>query len=158
METFALVSAIQANRFHIFGNKTIIHTDHSAITYISKHYLVDTKVFRWLHTFDMDIVCPKGIANSVADALNRYSLQNSEPGVSFPATSDSWLEDRFDQTYNNPAYFTCKATLKTNPVETKVIQAYKNPNEINTIINAQRRNLYFVRIIDFLQKKLTTKQ
>ena len=45
----------------------------------------------------MDTVYQKDVNNSVADALSRYFLQNSEPGVSFQAISESWLENRYDQ-------------------------------------------------------------
>ena len=50
LEAFALVMAVHHFKFYIQGNKSIVHTDHSALTYIAKQHLQDSNVARWLQT------------------------------------------------------------------------------------------------------------
>ena len=175
IETFSAVCAVQAYRFYITGNKTIVHTNHSAISYIAKQHLVDTKVFRWLHTlleFHLEITYHKGTDNTVADALSRYGSDcQSNKSVSFQAITESWLEDRFDQlcppltreitgkqmmTNSTqadllPVYITTKE-IKPHPPNIRVIHAdSQEKTDRNALINAQRADLFCGRLIAFLE-------
>ena len=85
-------------QFYIGGNKVILQTDHSALTYIAKQHLTDTKVARWLQTlikFDIQIIYEKASNNTVADVLSRNKDENN--AIPFSTITENWLEDQFDQ-------------------------------------------------------------
>ena len=85
-------------QFYIEDNKVILHTDYSALTYIAKQHLTDTKVARWLQTlikFDIQIIYEKASNNTVADVLSRNVDENN--AIPFSTITENWLEEKFDQ-------------------------------------------------------------
>ena len=97
LEAFALVTGVHHFQFYIEGHKVILHTDHSALTYIAKQHLTDTKVARWLQTlinFDIQIIYEKASNNTVADVLSRNVDENN--AIPFSTITENWLEEKFD--------------------------------------------------------------
>ena len=98
LEAFALVTSVDHFQFYIEGNKVILHTDHSALTYIAKQHLTENKVARWFQTlvkFDIQIIYEKANNNTVADVLSRNVDENN--AIPFSTITENWLDDQFDQ-------------------------------------------------------------
>ena len=178
LEAFALVTGLQHFRFKTEGQKVILHTDHSALTYIAKQHLTDTKVARWLQTlinFDIQIIYEKASNNTVADVLSRNVDENN--AIPFSTITESWLEEKFDQfcppltttittnrtkssstqTYQLPIYIT-QNKLNSKPAISKLSLSTDNISDRNDLINAQRSDPYFAPIVNFLERGELTGQ
>ena len=171
LEAYALVQGVFHFQFYIEGNKVILHTDHSALTYIAKQHLTDTKVARWLQTlinFDIQIIYEKASNNTVADVLSRNVEENN--AIPFSTITENWLEEKFDQfcplltktittnrtkststqTEQLPVYIT-QNKLNSKPAISKLSLSTDSISDRNDLINAQRSDPYFAPIINFLE-------
>ena len=178
LEAYALVIGLHHFRFYVEGHKVILHTDHSALTYIAKQHLTDTKVARWLQTlinFDIQIIYEKASNNTVADVLSRNVDENN--AIPFSTITENWLEEKFDQfcppltktittnrTKNSstqtdqfPVYIT-QNKLNSKPAISKLSLSMDSISDRNDLINAQRSDPYFAPIINFLERGELTGQ
>ena len=177
LEAFALVQGVDHFQFYIEGHKVILHTDHSALTYIVKQHLTDTKVARRLQTlinFDIQIIYEKASNNTVADVLSRNVDEKN--AIPFSTITENWLEEKFDQfcppltktittnrtkssstqTDHLPVYIT-QNKLHSKPAISKLSLSTDNISDRNDLINGQRSDPYFAPIINFLEcGKLTS--
>ena len=178
LEAFALVTGVHHFQFYIEGHKVILHTDHSALTYIAKQHLTDTKVARWLQTlinFDIQIIYEKASNNTVADVLSRNVDENN--AIPFSTITENWLEEKFDQfcppltktittnmtkssstqTDQLPVYIT-QNKLHSKPAISKLSLSTDSISDRNDLLNGQRSDPYFAPIINFLERGELTGQ
>ena len=178
LEAYALVQGVFHFQFYIEGNKVILHTDYSALTYIAKQHLTDTKVARWLQTlinFDIQIIYEKASNNTVADVLSRNVDENN--AIPFSTITENWLEEKFDQfcppltktittnrtksssiqTDQLPVNIT-QNKLHSKPAISKLSLSTDSISDRNDLINAQRSDPYFAPIINFLERGELTGQ
>ena len=83
----------------IFGNKVVVHTDHSAIKYLMTKKEAKPRLIRWvllLQEFDVEIKDKKGTENLVADHLSRLEGTSYEIQVNgdFPDEHLLAVEDK----------------------------------------------------------------
>ncbi|EYB94572.1 hypothetical protein Y032_0170g268 [Ancylostoma ceylanicum] len=79
-EALAMVYALKKFHYFIYGVRTIVRTDHAALTSLFKRTNVSPRVLRWaleVQRYDLTIEHVKGSANCVADALSRGIPQNA---------------------------------------------------------------------------------
>nr|GEU94827.1 reverse transcriptase domain-containing protein [Tanacetum cinerariifolium] len=84
-ETLAVVYAFEKFRSYLIMNKSIVHTDHSALKYLFAKKDAKARLLRWvllLQEFDFKVLDPKGAENLAADHLSR--LENSYENVLDP--------------------------------------------------------------------------
>ena len=178
LEAFALVTGVHHFQFYIEGHKVILHTDHSALTYIAKQHLTDTKVARWLQTlinFDIQIIYEKASNNTVADVLSRNVDENNV--IPFSTITENWLEEKIDQfcppltktittnrtkssstqTDQLPVYIT-QNKLHSKPAISKLSLSTDSISDRNDLLNGQRSDPYFAPIINFLERGELTGQ
>ena len=127
-----LEASVHHFQFYTESNKVILHTDHSALTYIAKQHLTDTKVARWLQTlinFDIQIIYEKASNNTVADVLSRNVDENNA------------------KTKLHSKLAISKLSLSTDSISNR-----------NDLINGQRSYPYFAPIINFLEHGELTSQ
>ncbi|EYC39508.1 hypothetical protein Y032_0653g1175 [Ancylostoma ceylanicum] len=77
LEALALVYALKKFHFFIYGMRTIVRTDHSALTSLFKRTNISARVLRWaleVQKYNLDIQYVKGSTNAVADALSRTAV------------------------------------------------------------------------------------
>ena len=178
LEAFAFVTGVHHFQFYIEGNKVILHTHHSALTYIAKQHLTDTKVTRWLQTlikFDIQIIYEKASNNTVADVLSRNVDENN--AIPFSTITENWLEDKFDQFCSPLTKTVTTSRTKSSSTQTDQLPVYINPNKLhskpaisklclstdsisdrNDLISGQRSDPYFAPIINFLERGEVTGQ
>ena len=173
LEAYGIIATILSLKYYIEGNKAILHTDHSALTYIIKNELTDTKVARWFQTlsrFNVEVLFESGATNVIADALSRQ-IPDKKP-VALADVTEELLESQFDEhclptktDIGLPKRTDCStqtehtmqgmvASMSHKPV--KVAQLSVDPGhldvtEANVMMNAQRTDPYYARIIDFLE-------
>lgn len=81
IEALALVYCCNKFRQYIVGHKTIIQTDHHALTFMKSCRLTNGRLTRWtlaLQEYDLEIQYIPGKDNIVADTLTRYPRINEE--------------------------------------------------------------------------------
>lgn len=87
-EFLAVIYAINKFRHYITGYPTFVHIDHSAIKYLIKKSVTNSRVTRWLlslQEFDITIVDRPGKENVVADFLSWIQADDNTPvDDSFP--------------------------------------------------------------------------
>nr|GFC13821.1 reverse transcriptase domain-containing protein [Tanacetum cinerariifolium] len=84
-EMLALVYAFEKFRSYLIMNKSIVHTDHSALKYLFGKKDAKTRLLRWvllLQEFDFKVLDTKGAENLAADHLSR--LENPYENVLDP--------------------------------------------------------------------------
>ena len=178
LKAFALVKGIHYLQFYIEGNKVILHTDHSALTYIAKQHLTDTKVAKCLQTlikFNIQIIYEKARNNTVAAVLSRNV--NKTNAMPFFTITENWLEDKFDQFCPPLTKTVTTNRTKTSSTQTDQLPIYITPNKLyskpaisklslsthsisdkNSLINGQRSDPYYAPIINFLKRGELTSQ
>ncbi|CAM9000173.1 unnamed protein product [Rhodiola kirilowii] len=80
-ELLAVVYAFEKFRPYLVGSKTIVYTDHAAITYLMTKKDAKPRLIRWiplLQEFTIEIKDKKGVKNVVADHLSRVELHDSK--------------------------------------------------------------------------------
>jgi len=81
IEALALVYCCSKFRQYILGHKTIIQTDHHALTFMKSCRLTNGRLTRWtlaLQEYDLEIQYIAGKDNIIADTLTRYPRINEE--------------------------------------------------------------------------------
>nr|GEY55968.1 reverse transcriptase domain-containing protein [Tanacetum cinerariifolium] len=84
-EMLALVYAFKKFRSYLIMNKSIVHTDHSALKYLFAKKYVKARLLQWvllLQEFDFKVLDTKGAENLAADHL--YRLENPYENVLDP--------------------------------------------------------------------------
>nr|GEZ76680.1 reverse transcriptase domain-containing protein [Tanacetum cinerariifolium] len=104
-EMLAVVYAFEKFRSYLIMNKSIVHTDHSALKYLFAKKDVKARLLRWvllLHEFDFKVLDTKGAENLAADHLSRLEnpyenvLDPKEINETFPLESLSMVTFRGD--------------------------------------------------------------
>ena len=98
-ELLAIVFVFKKFRPYLIGNKVVVHTDHSAITYLMTKKDAKPRLIRWVllqQEFDVEIKDKKGIENLVADHLSRLEGASDEVQVNddFPDEQLLDIEDK----------------------------------------------------------------
>ncbi|GJU64895.1 reverse transcriptase domain-containing protein [Tanacetum coccineum] len=92
-EMLAVVYAFEKFRSYLIMNKSIVHTDHSALKYLFAKKDAKARLLRWvllLQEFDFKVLDTKGAENLAADHLSRLEnphqneLENKEINEAFP--------------------------------------------------------------------------
>ncbi|GKF09589.1 reverse transcriptase domain-containing protein, partial [Tanacetum coccineum] len=84
-ELLAIVYAFEKFRSYLIMNKSIVHTDHSALKYLFAKKDAKARLLRWvllLQEFDFKVIDTKGAENHAADHLSR--LENPYKNVLDP--------------------------------------------------------------------------
>nr|GEZ83877.1 reverse transcriptase domain-containing protein [Tanacetum cinerariifolium] len=84
-EMLAVVYAFEKFRSYLIMNKSIVHTDHSALKYLFAKKVAKARLLRWvllLQEFDFKVLDTKGADNLAADHLSR--LENPYENVLDP--------------------------------------------------------------------------
>nr|GEY19068.1 reverse transcriptase domain-containing protein [Tanacetum cinerariifolium] len=130
MEMLAVVYAFEKFRSYLIMNKSIVHTDHSALKYLFAKKDAKARLLRWvllLQEFDFKVLDTKGAKNLAADHLSRLEnpyenvLDPKEINETFPLetlsmvtfrgdSSASWFADFANYHAGN---FIVKGKLKT---------------------------------------------
>nr|GFB25787.1 retrovirus-related Pol polyprotein from transposon 17.6 [Tanacetum cinerariifolium] len=87
-EMLAVVYAFEKSRSYLIMNKSIVHTDHSALKYLFSKKDANARLLRWvllLQEFDFKVLDTKGAENLAADHLSR--LENPYENVLDPKGS-----------------------------------------------------------------------
>nr|GFB56882.1 hypothetical protein [Tanacetum cinerariifolium] len=104
-EMLAVVYAFENFRSYLTMNKSIVHTDHSALKYLFAKKDAKARLLRWvllLQEFDFDVVNTKGAKNLAADHLSRLEkpyenvLDLKEINETFPLETLSTVTFRGD--------------------------------------------------------------
>lgn len=77
-ECLAIVWAIQKLVMYLYGTKFLLQTDHSALTYLNKNKVANSRLMRWamlLQQYNFTIQAIKGSENVGADYLSRVITQ-----------------------------------------------------------------------------------
>nr|GEZ38295.1 reverse transcriptase domain-containing protein [Tanacetum cinerariifolium] len=93
-EMLAVVYAFEKFRSYLIMNKSIVHTDHSALKYLFAKKDAKARLLRWvllLHEFDFKVLDTKGVENLAADHLSR--LEN--PYENALSTNDARVVCKF---------------------------------------------------------------
>ena len=174
LEAYALVQGVFHFQFCIEGNKVILHTDHSVLTYIAKQHLTDTQTPSLTLIFRSFMKKP-AIIQYLADVLSRNVDENN--AIPFSTITESWLEEKFDQfcppltttittnrtkssgtqTDQLPVYIT-QNKLHSKPAISKLSLSTDSISDRNDLINAQRSDPYFAPIVNFLERGELTGQ
>ncbi|GKF87846.1 reverse transcriptase domain-containing protein [Tanacetum coccineum] len=84
-ELLAIVYAFEKFRSYLIMNKSIVHTDHSALKYLFTKKDAKARLLRWvllLQEFDFKVIDTKGAENLAADHLSR--LENPYENANDP--------------------------------------------------------------------------
>nr|GEX43218.1 reverse transcriptase domain-containing protein [Tanacetum cinerariifolium] len=104
-EMLALVYTFEKFRSYIIMNKSIVHTDHSALKYLFAKKDAKARLLRWvllLQEFDFKVLDTKGAENLAADHLSRLEnpyenvLDPKEINEKFPLETLSMVTSRGD--------------------------------------------------------------
>nr|GFA20972.1 reverse transcriptase domain-containing protein [Tanacetum cinerariifolium] len=104
-EMLAVVYAFEKFRSYLIMNKSIVHTDHSALKYLFVKKDVKARLLRWvllLQEFDFQVFDTKGAENLAADHLSRLEnpyenvLDPKEINENFPLETLSMVTFRGD--------------------------------------------------------------
>nr|GEZ09406.1 retrovirus-related Pol polyprotein from transposon 17.6 [Tanacetum cinerariifolium] len=104
-EMLAVVYAFEKFRSYLIMNKSIVHTDHSALKYLFAKKNAKARFLRWvllLQEFDFKVLDTKGTENLVADHLSRLEnpyenvLDLKEINETFPLETLSMVTFRGD--------------------------------------------------------------
>nr|GFC07333.1 reverse transcriptase domain-containing protein [Tanacetum cinerariifolium] len=104
-EMFAVVYAFEKFRSYLIMNKSIVHTDHSALKYLFAKKDAKARLHRWvllLQEFDVKVLDTKGLENLAADHLSRFEnpyenvLDPKEINETFPLETLSMVTFRGD--------------------------------------------------------------
>nr|GEZ35930.1 reverse transcriptase domain-containing protein [Tanacetum cinerariifolium] len=113
-EMLAVVYAFEKFRSYLIMNKSIVHTDHSALKYLFDKKDAKARLLRWvllLQEFDFKILDTKGAENLAADHLSRLEnpyenvLDPKEINETFPLETLSMVTFRGDSSASWFAYF-----------------------------------------------------
>nr|GEX69339.1 reverse transcriptase domain-containing protein [Tanacetum cinerariifolium] len=104
-EMLAVVYAFKKFRSYLIMNKSIVHTDHSALKYLFAKKDAKARLLRWvllLQEFDFEVLNTKGAENLAADHLSRLEnpyenvLDTKEINETFPLETLSMVTFRGD--------------------------------------------------------------
>nr|GEU36639.1 retrovirus-related Pol polyprotein from transposon opus [Tanacetum cinerariifolium] len=104
-EMLAVVYAFEKFRSYLIMNKSIVHTNHSALKYLFTKKDAKARLLRWvllLQEFDFKVLDPKGAENLAADHLSRLEnpyenvLDPKEINENFPLKTLSMVTFRGD--------------------------------------------------------------
>nr|GFB71657.1 reverse transcriptase domain-containing protein [Tanacetum cinerariifolium] len=104
-EMLAVVYAFEKFRSHLIMNKSIVHTDHSALKYLFAKKDAKARLLRWVllqQEFDFKVLDTKGMENLAADHLSRLEnpyenvLDPKEINETFPLETLSMVTFRDD--------------------------------------------------------------
>nr|GEW80545.1 reverse transcriptase domain-containing protein [Tanacetum cinerariifolium] len=104
-EMLAVVYAFKKFQSYLIMNKSIVHTDHSALKYLLTKKDAKARLLRWvllLHEFDFKVLDTKGAENLVADHLSQLEnpyenvLDPKEINETFPLETLSMVTFRGD--------------------------------------------------------------
>ncbi|GJW69484.1 reverse transcriptase domain-containing protein [Tanacetum coccineum] len=101
-ELLAIVYAFEKFRSYLIMNKSIVHTDHSALKYLFAKKDAKARLLLWvllLQEFDFKVIDTKGAENLAADHLSR--LENPYENVHDPKEINETLEI-LSACYNGP--------------------------------------------------------
>ncbi|EFA77462.1 LTR-retrotransposon skipper [Heterostelium album PN500] len=95
-ELLAIVTALKANYYHIFGRDIEIRTDHKNITYINEANKIgiNQTINRWIahiNLYQPKIKFIKGKDNTIADGLSRYTF-NVSVSLSHPTIANDIID------------------------------------------------------------------
>lgn len=79
-EMLSIVYSIGKLKYYLMGNKFIIQTDHSALTFLMRTKFTNNRIYRWallIQDYDFEIMHIKGKDNIIADALSRKDIQKN---------------------------------------------------------------------------------
>ncbi|GJX36658.1 reverse transcriptase domain-containing protein [Tanacetum coccineum] len=105
-EMLAVVYAFEKFRSYLIMNKSIVHTDHSALKYLFAKKDAKARLLRWvllLQEFDFKVIDTKGAENYAADHLSRLKnpyenvLNPKEINETFPLEALNMVTFRGDQ-------------------------------------------------------------
>nr|GEW05468.1 reverse transcriptase domain-containing protein [Tanacetum cinerariifolium] len=108
-EMLAVVYSFEKFRSYLIMNKSIVHTDHSALKYLFTKKDAKARLLRWvllLQEFDFKVLDTKGVKNLAADHLSRLEnpyenvLDPKEINETFPLETLSMVTFRGDS--NSP--------------------------------------------------------
>nr|GFB70637.1 reverse transcriptase domain-containing protein [Tanacetum cinerariifolium] len=109
-EMLAVVSAFEKFRSYLIMNKSIVHTDHSALKYLFAKKDAKARLLRWvllLQEFDFQVLDTKGAENLAADHLSRLEnpyesvLDLKEINEKFPLETLGMVTFRGDSNFAN---------------------------------------------------------
>ena len=82
-ELFSIVFTMGKFRTYILGNKTVIRTDHKALSFLNTCKLAHSRLTRWVpvlqeYNFAWEYI--KGTENKIPDTLSRVDMLNNKTG------------------------------------------------------------------------------
>jgi len=126
IEALALVYCCSKFRQYILGHRTIIQTDHHALTFMKSCRLTNGRLTRWtlaLQEYDLEIQYISGKDNIVADTLTRYPRVNEEReevSISINKIKKAEYSTELKQLIGN------LANLQRSDIKLKIIMNTKN--------------------------------
>ncbi|GJV17928.1 reverse transcriptase domain-containing protein [Tanacetum coccineum] len=121
-EMLAVVYAFEKFRSYLIMNKSIVHTDHSALKYLFAKKDAKARLLRWvllLQEFDFKVLDTKGAENLAADHLSRLEnpyenvLDPKEINETFPLETS--LICHAENGVNSPSLHRLSSTNKGSP-------------------------------------------
>lgn len=116
-ECLAVLSACEKWKHYIMGQKTVVRTDHSSLTWLQNIKNPTGRLARWttrLSVFDLEIMFLKGSENQLADCLSRaygdvpFAVEGeavSAASIQFADTTDHWYQKMCTNVEQNPKRF-----------------------------------------------------
>nr|GFA03266.1 DNA-directed DNA polymerase [Tanacetum cinerariifolium] len=131
-EMLAVVYAFKKFRSYVIMNKSIVHTDHSALKYLFAKKDVKARLLRWillLQEFDFKVIDTRGAENYAADHLSR--LENPYENVFDPKeTNETFSLESLNKVAHNDLSTPWYADLANYHARNFIITADKEATDI----------------------------